>query len=40
MFSFDLSGASFEVVVLTVTVALVLGLVQGPLRSAGWMGRA
>lgn len=40
MFSLDLSGASFEVVALTVTVALVLGLVQGPLRSAGWMGKA
>lgn len=40
MFSFDLSGASFEVILLACTLALVLGVIQGPLKSAGWMRRA
>lgn len=40
MLSFDLSDASWEAVLLAVTVAVVLALVQGPVRSAGWMRRA
>lgn len=40
MLSFDLSGASWEVVLLAVTVAVALALMQGPVRSAGWMRRA
>lgn len=40
MFSFDLSGASLEVILLAGTLALALGVIQGPLKSAGWMRRA
>lgn len=40
MFSFDLSGASFEMVLLVAAVSVAIAMAQGPLKSFGWMSRA
>lgn len=40
MVSFDMSGASWEMVALMVTVVVVLSVLQRPKRSSGWIKRA